>query len=56
MRKLGRFIEKNPGGVLVAVNMGLVACFFGMVGVYKAAKEEGMLDSIEFLKAIVKPF
>ncbi len=56
MKSLSRMIEKNPGGVLILANVGLVTCFFGMVGLYKAAKEEGMLDSIEFLKAIVKPF
>lgn len=56
MGKISRAINNNPGATLVVVNTGLVACFFMMVGIYKAAREEKMLDTVDFLKAIVKPF
>lgn len=55
-RRVENLISKNPGVALMVANLGIVTCFFLLVGVYKEAKTEGMLEFMDFLKSIVKPF
>lgn len=56
MKKLIKSIRNNPGAAIVVANTGLVCTFFLLVGVYREAKEEGLLDLTDFLKTVVKPF